>query len=339
MIAEGKLTIDLGANVRIRSNRTASVAALMVGRETGEALALLPVVFSLCAHAHVAAARMAMGEAAQDGQSYLVLAENAREHLLRIMLGWKGEGPALMPPAPVMALVPDMGKAIENHTISHVADGLCAYLETHVLGCAPELFLHVDFADWLTKTDTPAAAYLRMVSAKNWQGLGRVAPAYLPDLPAADLALRLQQDGYCLHPDWLGEPCETGPLARQKDIPLIATLTREFGAGLLARLVARLVELAQIPAQMRQVEMPASASASVLAQAGMGVVETARGRLVHMSEVRDGTIQAYKILAPTEWNFHPQGVAAQALSGLNTTEARAVIEAIDPCVDFELRAA
>ena len=68
-------------------------------------------------------------------------------------------------------------------------------------------------------------------------------------------------------------------------------------------------------------------------------METARGRLIHRARVVDGVITQYRILAPTEWNFHPQGVAVQALSGLEPDQAKAVVEAIDPCVDFELRAA
>lgn len=72
---------------------------------------------------------------------------------------------------------------------------------------------------------------------------------------------------------------------------------------------------------------------------GPGTVETARGRLVHLARVENDVIKEYKILAPTEWNFHPEGVVSKALVGLNAEEARVVVEAIDPCVDFELRAA
>ncbi|HBQ37055.1 MAG TPA: Ni,Fe-hydrogenase I large subunit, partial [Rhodobacteraceae bacterium] len=61
--------------------------------------------------------------------------------------------------------------------------------------------------------------------------------------------------------------------------------------------------------------------------------------LIHMARMENGLIADYKILAPTEWNFHPDGVASQALAGLVPDQARALVEAIDPCVDFEVRAA
>jgi hypothetical protein len=57
-------------------------------------------------------------------------------------------------------------------------------------------------------------------------------------------------------------------------------------------------------------------------------------------------VLGYRILAPTEWNFHPAGVVAMALAdiaaaeGLSTAErearSRMVITAVDPCVDYRL---
>lgn len=333
MIVEGKLTIKLGPDVRIHSNRTASVAAMMVGRKVDEALELLPVLYALCAHAHVVAAHMATGRDMPFGAGLLVLAENAREHLLRIMLGWRTESQITMPAPPVMALVPDMKQAVDNGVTDQVAEQLALYLDTHVLGCSPAQFLQCDVSEWVSNTDTSPAHYLRAIIAKDWQSVGTVAPAFLPDLKVDPLVSRMQQEGFCLQPNWLNKPRETGPFARQKSVQMVANIVRTHGAGLLARLVARLVELAQIPAQMRADKMLTTA------QPALGIVETARGRLVHWASVKDGVITDYRILAPTEWNFHPRGVAVQALKGLDADQAKAVIEAIDPCVDFELRAA
>lgn len=322
MIAEGKITVTLGDSVQIASNRTASVSGLLAGREVGEALALLPMVFSLCGHAHCAAAQLATGQGAADMR--LVLAENAREHLLRILLGWQGGGTS-MPAPPVMALVADMHEAIENRDTVSVAATLDDYLEAHVFGCPPEDFLAGK--SWLG-AKTQAAAYLRDIQENGWQALGQTDPAPLPTLPARMLAKRMQEPGFCRYPDWQGTPRETGPFARHAQHPLVAA----HGSGLLARLMARLVALALLPAQMRR-STPQDATPP------FGMVETARGRLVHMAELEGGRIASYKILAPTEWNFHPEGVAAKALKGLAPAQAKAVIEAIDPCVDFELRAA
>jgi hypothetical protein len=322
LIAEGKLLIDLRDPVRISSNRTAPVSALLKGRKVADVLTVLPMVYSLCGHAHAAAARLATGQGGTDLR--LVLAENAREHLLRILLGWKAGGTP-MPAPPIMALVGDMEKAIKHRDTGAVAARLDAYLETCVFSCPPEDFLAG--APWL-HVETQAATYLRLLKTKGWQNLGSVEPAPLPVLEIQELTVRMKEDGFCATPEWQGLPRETGPFARQAGHDLV----KNCGTGLMARLMARLVELAQIPAQMR-------AATPINRRDGFGVIETARGRLVHMARIRDGRIAEYRILAPTEWNFHPKGVAAQALKGLDVAQAKAVIEAIDPCVDYELRAA
>jgi len=42
--------------------------------------------------------------------------------------------------------------------------------------------------------------------------------------------------------------------------------------------------------------------------AGLGWVQTARGLLLHrVACTADGLIGSYRVLAPTEWNFHPGG--------------------------------
>ena len=77
---------------------------------------------------------------------------------------------------------------------------------------------------------------------------------------------------------------------------------------------------------------------------GLAQVEAARGRLVHGVVVEGDAVRDYAILAPTEWNFHPRGGLAGALAGLDADDEDALrgqagllIEAVDPCVGYELR--
>ena len=330
MIAEGKITVFLGADVRIESNRVSSVSSLLKGRKNSEALALFPMIYALCAHAHSAAARLALGFEKVDLR--MVLAENAREHLLRILIGWKAGPAPILPAPPIMALVTDMAQEIEHAGESRVAADLESLLTKHVFGYSPAEFLRMDSLTWMADTQTGVAKYLRELVQREWQSLGLVPPVILPDMPRAGLSEQMQRPGYCDLPTWQGRCYETGPFARQIMHPCVATIVQTFGAGLLARLMARLVDLAQIPHQIRTAKPLEMA-------AGLGVVETARGRLVHFAKQQDGVITDYRILAPTEWNFHPKGVAVQALAGLSGEKAQAVVNAIDPCVDFELKAA
>ncbi len=350
MIAEGRIVIDLSRNgdVRLTSNRGADVARLLVGRDPREALDLLPRLFSLCGHAHVAAARVAVQEDVTEAEAHAdtsrVLAETAREHLLRILTGWRVEGAGFeLPSPPVMGLVKNMQAAVGDPAEERQVSALLAgYLETHVFGISPAAFLKLrdlaEFTNWLDGGPTLAKAYLCQIVAHGWQGLGAVSTQFLPALSGAQLQALMAEPSFTLRPEWHGQPHETGPLARQSRHPVVAALLELHGAGLMSRLVARLVDLAKIPTQMTTGESP------VRGQPGVGVVETARGRLVHAARQEHGQLKDYQILAPTEWNFHPEGVAVQALAGLHAVTGRAegaqaLIEAIDPCVAFEVRAA
>jgi Ni,Fe-hydrogenase I large subunit len=157
---------------------------------------------------------------------------------------------------------------------------------------------------------------------------------------------------FIAEPVWEGRPRETTSLSRQQDVPLIRGLVRVYGNGLLTRLLARLAELAAIPGQLRRWSERLDSAADAKAArgvrratgVGVGQVEAARGRLIHRVEIRDETVRGYQILAPTEWNFHPRGVVARGLAALGSGDAETLrqqaallIDAVDPCVGYDLR--
>lgn len=57
-------------------------------------------------------------------------------------------------------------------------------------------------------------------------------------------------------------------------------------------------------------------AASLPEGVGLAQVQAARGLLVHRVAIQAGRVADYSILAPTEWNFHPQGAAALGLATL-----------------------
>jgi coenzyme F420-reducing hydrogenase alpha subunit len=77
----------------------------------------------------------------------------------------------------------------------------------------------------------------------------------------------------------------------------------------------------------------------------MAWVEMARGLLVHWLQVdADGRVAACRVLAPTEWNFHPQGAVAAALENMpaqacaaQVAQVNTLVAAYDPCVRFEIQ--
>lgn len=79
---------------------------------------------------------------------------------------------------------------------------------------------------------------------------------------------------------------------------------------------------------------------------GIGMVEAARGLLVHTVELHDGRVKAYRIVSPTDWNILAHDIAARCLATLDGRDgadrispAHPVGNAIDPCVTCEARAA
>jgi coenzyme F420-reducing hydrogenase alpha subunit len=65
--------------------------------------------------------------------------------------------------------------------------------------------------------------------------------------------------------------------------------------------------------------------------------------LIHRLVLHQGKVYDYRIVAPTEWNFHPDGVVAHSLKQLQADsindlqrQAELLINAIDPCVQYQL---
>jgi coenzyme F420-reducing hydrogenase alpha subunit len=88
---------------------------------------------------------------------------------------------------------------------------------------------------------------------------------------------------------------------------------------------------------------PPPPEASLPAGVGLAQVQAARGLLVHRVAIQAGRVADYRILAPTEWNFHPQGAAALGLATLPDADdatlrrmAGLFVTALDPCVAYDV---
>ncbi len=144
-------------------------------------------------------------------------------------------------------------------------------------------------------------------------------------------------------PDWQGRPRETSPLSRQQGTPLLDALTDDGNAGLLVRVIAAVTELAATSRDVLAILdgglEPGVEAARVAPGTGIAQVEAARGRLVHRAIVEDEVVASYRIVAPTEWNFHPGGVVSRVLGSLAgddregaRNQADLFVTLMDPCV-------
>jgi coenzyme F420-reducing hydrogenase alpha subunit len=115
----------------------------------------------------------------------------------------------------------------------------------------------------------------------------------------------------------------------------------------LARLLARLVELVELTGKLCAPigESQNWVQGAALRQGtGFAWVQTARGLLLHRAEMDDsGNVRDYRIVAPTEWNFHPAGSCVNGLAGMAAASAEEavrhaelMVQALDPCVAYQI---
>jgi hypothetical protein len=165
-------------------------------------------------------------------------------------------------------------------------------------------------------------------------------------LDSYGLLQRLRADdaeSFCRAPTWQNSCYETTPYSLEQS-PLLTALQANYGNGLLLRFAALLTQVARFCRQLRAAEYNAIFTDSCGdGDAGLAQVQAARGILLHALELRGGRVYDYRIVAPTEWNFHPDGVAAQGLASLRGQDSEDLrrqaqwwIHAIDPCVAYRL---
>lgn len=383
MYVDGHLDIQLACgssgvtDAVLHSGRPLQASRILEGLSPEKALHRLPMVFSLCGTAQSAAALGACekalsivpSSAQQQARGMLVWMESAREHLLRILLDWPDflcEEVVREGLPQVMRLLPNMTHALYGqvapfrldsvpHIATDAANAVIAELRKMIDallgGALPDTYF--GFGQWITGGTTMPARLLRQLRSRGWEQLGQSESAFLPPLDETMLHMQLgsmDADRFISTPVWQESPCETTPLQRQENQLLVKEALQREGNGLFTRLTARLVELAAIPdllqAGLAALQTTDKRDNSRTTDSGIGLaqVEAARGRLIHRVEIEDNTIRSYQILAPTEWNFHPQGIAVQGLRTLSCTDEHTLkqqaalwLNAIDPCVGYQLQ--
>jgi coenzyme F420-reducing hydrogenase alpha subunit len=393
----GRLTIqlrrtDAGARVTIASTRPVTAAHLFAGKSVDETARGLPMLFSVCATAQAAACTAACEQALgitphphlRRARALLLAAETAKELAWRLLLDWPqaldlpsridrmaaimqaygalkaayagaddpfrpGAAPVSMDPAPAVLLADAVAAEVLDMDQSA---WIATVRDRRTLG------------DWALAGTAAAAGPVAAVMHGAVEGLGASAVPALEDLAPDALAAALgdalagpSADAFVASPTFAGAAHESTPYAHVRGEPLIAALSADFGRGLLPRLAALLLGLAQAAETLRTAQAadaadaasdsdPAMQASPQETSAGIGIVRAARGLLVHRVVLQNRRVAGYRILAPTEWNFHPEGVVAAGLAAvagiahIDDAELRRRgalwITAIDPCVEYDL---
>lgn len=296
-----------GWHVAVQGREPPPIGRLAVGRDGAAVVALLPRIFSLCAQAQAAALTLALAAAkgtVADVDPAPILAERAAEALRGLVL-------ALASPAALPALAPAL-RCVQSGELER---GLA------LLGLSPGCLADPDWPNG----PAPLARLVATIPT---------APAHTVDglLPADDTAigaaLLAGGEGFARLPSLPGRCPETGALVRHQNHAWLAAT-----GGAAARFLARLIDIRCCADALAGGPVPVDLLAlyPLAPRTGLGVVECARGRLYHLVRLDDQDRLAQLILlAPTEWNFHPRGPLAQALT--ITADAGKLVAAFDPCV-------
>jgi hypothetical protein len=208
--------------------------------------------------------------------------------------------------------------------------------------------------DWLAQdADFPAQCLARW----RTQGKELSVPLRALDVLNHDTAVQQQQlrllgqaiastPDFTHSPQWQGACAETGPWTRLRRTHQPAD-TQALSAW--TRLEARwrdLLDIAAAPALADAATHDPLLSSGALALGdGQAIAwcEMARGLLLHWVQLdSQGAVAQYRVLSPTEWNFHPQGALALALTARapqDTAAAQTLAAAFDPCVECSVQSA
>lgn len=351
----GKLTLVVvrdGYSVsatQIRSTRPMA-AKILKGKTPAQVLQIVPLLFSVCGRAQGAAASAAL-QAAQHGSSTIsaavertIVCEAMQEHLWRMMLDW-----------PKLLGLPQQEQRFTGwysmlRKIGAGETDMSVFLsefERDGLGMPLAEWRALDsyhaLQIWFSKAHSPVAQLLSKLDELKHDRSGPTQANLLPAWTAAEAgqacAGRWNAD-FSARPEWLGDAAETGALAYFSDDKLLRDVWQQSGSKVLVRVLARIMDVAEMASGNSAARLDVSSPGT---GEGIAAVRTARGLLMHHVHMATETVKEYEIVAPTEWNFHPDGAFAQDLRGLVEMDAghlqqMAHIEvlSLDPCVAYEV---
>lgn len=336
-------------------------AHLLVGKTLAEAGALVPKLLGSCGRAQTLAFGMAARGAGVTDASVpeaweverALAAEMAQEHLWRLMIDW----PALFGQPIRRERFAELHRRLAGARDSRLAFQLGGDL----LDLVVVELLGGFFGSWrgprglrefveCARRGSTVGSTLADLIELGLSTSEQEAVPILPSLSAGAWAQRfggVPDDAFCSAPTFGGLAHEAGVLSRHADTahPALLLSHRHRCA---ARLFARVIDLSECASRLRHPlanDMPAIVDSAPLGEnAGLACVETARGLLMHAVRVEGGRIAEYAIVAPTEWNFHPEGAFVREALDTETASAAAVslrlkalALALDPCLPFELR--
>jgi len=252
--------------------------------------------------------------------------------------------------------------------IEHYIDETVKFFNENILNPEGENMLSCNDVDKILSKEGDLPDILKEIKNRGWLSLGKSYDRFIvfgqnnyfnkgksdktrltSNIPFSYVKEQANTNSFAKNVSYKDKYYEVGPLARAmvKKIPLIKDAHRKYGDSIFSRILARVCETSQLLAYSKKLlgEMDISEPSYIkpsiditkLDGSGVGSVEAARGSLIHKVELRDGVIDNYEIITPTQWNLsggsrENQGVSQKAMIGLSNVEtAELIFKSFDVC--------
>lgn len=226
---------------------------------------------------------------------------------------------------------------------------------------------YVKFED-ITNQSGDLVTILQDIKTNEWESLGKSFDRFiafgenslfqkgkshktrqLPNIEINNISESTNKTSYAKNVQYKEKYYEVGPLSRAiiNKNRLILDIHSRYGDSILSRIVARVLEIPLLLNHSKKLlkqfnlEEPSyikpKVDISKISAKGYSSVEAARGSLVHKVDIKNGIIQQYEIITPTQWNLcngdkQSPGVSQQAMLGLeNENIAQIVFKSFDVC--------
>jgi len=201
-----------------------------------------------------------------------------------------------------------------------------------------------EFQQWQQTSNAPIVGFLQALDKVSSKPVPMVILSSEPSVQQLERLLKalLTTDYFCQSPTIDRQVAETGAIGnRQRH----SSLNSFINKSLAGRLMAKLICLAQLISELTTKVKTVDCGAFNQDEYQLSWVNTARGLLLHLANIQEKKVHQYYICAPTEWNFHPQGILTHILNdcAVNSPEdaikkAKLAALILDPCIDFNVGA-
>jgi len=332
---------------------------MLVGQSPQQAITRINQLMTVCQHAQTAAAKLALGYQLTAEEAQNIEYENIEQGFWRLIID----------------LPKSFGVELSLENFIGLRKAIAQQDRVNIIIFAKQLFLQIcqlesqeftslteeQFLNWLASVVSPMSSFLKQVSqlvVKDNCVHFSMLTSFTNDALFAKISEHLLADEeYCQRPHLDSKSFETGSLSLISSHSLVNIFT---DMGVAGRFASRLLYIAQkinkledestkvnvfgtyIPSTHQQTN-PHIKQNEVDNGSQLAWVQTARGLLIHLANIQQGEISQYSIIAPTEWNFHPEGALTKILinSSYNSQQAaresaRLAVLALDPCIEFNL---